>query len=79
MELSKKDAYLLWECKLLSLTFASLCHKCFTFFSPLFNYCIPLYVQSASMGASLKYTVQEKQTKGSHKAGEGLVMDMGHY
>lgn len=45
---------------------------------PLLNYCISLYVQSASMGASLIYTVQEKTDKGSHKAGEVLVMDMGY-
>lgn len=30
------------------------------------------------MGASLIYTVQEKTDKGSHKAGEVLVMDMGY-
>lgn len=75
MDLSKKDAYLLWECKLLSLTFASPLSQVLyiVFFSPLFNYCIPLYVQSASMGASLKYTVQEKQTKEAIKQVEAWL------
>lgn len=77
MELSKKDAYLLWERKLLSLTLASLCHKCFT--SPP---ALPLLYTSlctvSIYGCFIEIHGTRKTDRGSHEAGEPPLMDMGY-